>query len=176
MTMSRFRVAPRKGHLDRLKQMYGYLKKFATGAIRIRVEQPNLDNLPNQDFDWCYSVYGNVKEVLPNDLPLLLGRDITIITYTDANLYHDILTGQSVTGILHHCNQILIDWYSKIQATVETATFGSEFTAACIAADQIMDLRTTLQYLGVPVREKALYAWGQSVNYNKQLNSPFITQ
>jgi hypothetical protein len=69
MIMLRFRVAPRKGHLDRLKQMYGCLKKFATGAIRIRVEQPNLDDLPSQDFDWCYSVYGNVKEVLPKDLP-----------------------------------------------------------------------------------------------------------
>jgi hypothetical protein len=42
--------------------MYGYLKKFATGAIRIRVEQPNLDDLPSQDFERCYSVYGNVKE------------------------------------------------------------------------------------------------------------------
>jgi hypothetical protein len=28
MTMSRFRVAPRKGHLERLKRIYGYLKKF----------------------------------------------------------------------------------------------------------------------------------------------------
>jgi hypothetical protein len=28
MTMSRFRAAPREGHLDRLKRMYGYLKKF----------------------------------------------------------------------------------------------------------------------------------------------------
>jgi hypothetical protein len=146
MTMSRFRVAPRKGHLDRLKRMYGYLKKYATGAIRIRAEQPNLDDLPSQSFHWCYSVYGNVKE-LPKDLPRPLGREVTIITYTDANLYHDIRTGRSVTGILHLCNQTLFDLYSKRQATVETATFGSEFTAALIAVDQIMDLRTTLRYL-----------------------------
>jgi hypothetical protein len=58
------------------------------------------------------------------------GREVTIIAYTDANLHHDILTGRSVTEILHLCNQTLIDWYSKRQATVETATFGSEFTAA----------------------------------------------
>jgi hypothetical protein len=73
--------------------MYGYLKKFSTCANRIRVEQPNLDDLQSQDFDWCDSVYGNVKEVLPKDLPRQLGREVTIITYTDANLYHDILTG-----------------------------------------------------------------------------------
>jgi hypothetical protein len=66
-----------------------------------------------------------------------------MITYADANLYHDILTDRSVIGILHLCNQTLIDWYSNRQATVETATFGSEFSAAGIAVDQIMDLRTT---------------------------------
>ena len=44
-----------------------------------------------------------------------------------------------------------IDWYSKRQATVETATYGSEFVAARIAVDQIIDLWTTLRYLGVPI-------------------------
>jgi hypothetical protein len=34
MTMSRFRSAPRAGHLSRLKWIYGYLKKFASAAIR----------------------------------------------------------------------------------------------------------------------------------------------
>jgi hypothetical protein len=60
MTMSRFRVAPRKGHLERLKWIYGYLKKFSTSAIRVRVEEPDFTALPEQDFDWCYSVYSNV--------------------------------------------------------------------------------------------------------------------
>jgi hypothetical protein len=89
-------------------------------------------------------VYGNVQEVLPRDAPKPLGKTETTITYTDANLYHNIRTGRSVAGILHMCNQTLIDWYSKRQATVETATFGSKFTAARIAVDQIIDLRTTL--------------------------------
>jgi hypothetical protein len=33
MTMSHFRAAPRIGHLNRLKRMHGYLKKFASAAI-----------------------------------------------------------------------------------------------------------------------------------------------
>jgi hypothetical protein len=48
-----------------------------------------------------------------------------------------------------------MDWYSKKQATVETATFGSEFIAARTTIDQIVDLRMTLRYLGVPIREKS---------------------
>jgi hypothetical protein len=86
------------------------------------------------------SVYGNVEELLPKDAPKPLGKAVTTITYTDANFYHDMLTGRLVTGILHLCNQTLVDWYSKRQATVDTATFGSEFRAARIAVDHIIDL------------------------------------
>ena len=68
----------------------------------------------------------------------------TLTHYVDANLMHDALSGKSVTGILHFLNQTPIDWYSKKQNTVETATFGSEIVAACTATEQIIDLRNTL--------------------------------
>jgi hypothetical protein len=136
----------------------------------VRTSQPNFDELPEQNFDWCHSVYGTVEELIPKDAPPPLGNKVITVTYTDANLYHDMLTGRSVTGILHLCNQTLIDWYSKRQATVETATFGSEFTAARIAVDQIIDLRTTLRYLGVPVNDKSyMFGDNQSVVTNSTI-------
>ena len=73
----------------------------------------------------------------------------------DANLHHDHVTGRTLTGILHFVNATPINWYSKRQATVETDTYGSEFVAARIAVDQIIDLRNTLRYLGVPIRDKS---------------------
>jgi hypothetical protein len=89
----------------------------------------------------------------------------------------DMLTGRSVTGILHLCNQTQIDWYSKRKSTVETATFGSEFMAARIAVDQIIDLGTTLWYLGVPVNHKSyMFGDNQVVIMNEQLNSACITE
>ena len=30
--------------------------------------------LPDQDFDWTYSVYGDVHEILPDDMPEHLAR------------------------------------------------------------------------------------------------------
>jgi hypothetical protein len=101
------------------------------------------------------------------DAPKPLWKAVTTIMYTDANLYHDMFTGRSVTGILHLCNQTLIDWYAKRQATVETATFRSDFTAARIAVDQIINLRTTLQYLGVPLYKKKLHVWRQPSSCNE---------
>jgi hypothetical protein len=47
-----------------------------------------------------------------------------------------MLTGRSVTGVLHMRNQTLADWYSKRQTNAETAIFGSEFTATQITVDQ----------------------------------------
>jgi hypothetical protein len=68
---------------------------------------------------------------------------------------YDIITGRSVTGILHMINKTPLDWYSKKQATLETATYGSEYVAARICVEQIIDLRNTLQYMGVPIQSKS---------------------
>lgn len=161
MSMSSFRASPRVGHLDRLKRIYGYLSKMRHATIRIRTMEPDYSDIPEQFYDWTTSVYGDVKELLPLDAPEPLGKCVTFTTYVDANLYHDMMTGRSVTGIIHLINQTPFDWYSKKQSTVETATYGSEFVAARIAIDQIIEHRTMLRYLGVPVREKT-YMFGDN--------------
>jgi hypothetical protein len=156
-----------KGHLERLKRIYDYLKKFLSAAIRVR---PDLDDLTNQEFDWCHTAYGKVEELLPQDAPKPLRNMVTTVTYMDANLYYDMLTGRSVTGVLHLCNGTLVDWYSQRQATVETATFGSEFTAARNAVDQIIDIRTALRYLYVPVNNKRyMFGYNQAVVSNSTI-------
>jgi hypothetical protein len=173
MTMSGFRMAPRVGHLKKLRRIYGYLSKMRYASIRIRTEEPDYSDLPDDTYDWTYSVYGNVREHLPTDAPDPLGNYITLSHYVDANLMHDVSTGRSVTGILHLVNKTPIDWYSKKQATVETATYGSEFVAARICIEQIIELRNTLRYLGVPIREKS-YMFGDNksvVDSSMQLNA-----
>ena len=49
-------------------------------------------------------------------------------------------------------NKTPIDWFSKKQSTAETSTCGSEYTSARTCVEQILDLRITLRYLGVPIR------------------------
>jgi hypothetical protein len=161
MTLSSFRAIPRHGHMDRVRRVYGYLSKMKDAAIRVRTDEPDYSSLPEQEFDWAQSVYGNVSELLPTDAPSPLGKYVTLTHYFDANLYHDMLTGRSVTAILHLFNKTPIDWYSKKQATIETATYGSEFVAARTCVDQVVDLRTSLRYLGVPIRETS-YMFGDN--------------
>jgi hypothetical protein len=164
MTMATFRAEPRIGHMERLQRMCGYLASFSTAAIRIRTEEPDYSGLPDFEYDWERTVYGNCKEVVPDDIPKPLGKPVITTTYKDANLMHCLATGRSVTGILHLLNKTPIDWFSKKQNTVETATYGSEFSAGRVAVDQALDLRLTLRYLGVPIKGKAyLFGDNQSV-------------
>ena len=161
MSMSGFRSMPRQGHLERLKRIYGYICKFPHAKLRIRTKEPDYSDIPDLEVDWDKSIYGKLKEEIPADAPEPLGKYVTTTSHVDANLLHDLLTGRSVTAILHFLNQFPIDWYSKKQRTVETATYGSEMQAAKICVEQIIDLRLTLRYLGVPIREKS-YMFGDN--------------
>ena len=102
-------------------------------------------HLPDLEYDWT-RIYGNVLEEIPKDAPEPLGKSVTTTTFLDANLLHDLITGRSVTAVLHFFNLTPGDWYSKRQATVENATYGSEFVAAKTATEQIVDIRQTLRY------------------------------
>ena len=176
-TMSRFRAAPRQGHMDRLKRIYSYVIRTKDYAIRFRTEKPDYSFLPDQDFYWTYSVYGDVHEILPDDMPEPLGESETTTTTMDANLNHCLATGKSLTECLHFVNKTPVDWYSKNQATVETATYGSEFVAAKTATEQIMDIRQTLRYLGAPITTKSfLFGDNRSVVTSATLPHSTLTK
>ena len=161
MSLSRFRAQPRKGHLDRAKRIVGYLLFLPDGAIRFRTGEPDFSSLRDQEYDWTRTVYSGACEQIPHDIPKPLGKHVQTTHYVDANLHHDLATGKAVTAVFHFLNQTPIDAYTKRQSTVETATYGSEFVAARTAVDQIIDIRTTLRYLGVPIRDMS-YMFGDN--------------
>ena len=73
-TMSRFRSAPRKGHLEWLERVYGYVLKTKHYSTRYRTKEPDYSYLPNMKYDWSYTVYGNVQEIIPTTVPNLLAN------------------------------------------------------------------------------------------------------
>src|SRR5687767_6964814 len=109
-----------------------------SATLQFQVHEPDYSKLPEKQYNWS-SIYGEVSELLPKDAPEPLGKHVVLTHYVDANLFHNALTGRSVTGILHMLNAMPIYWYSKKQGTVETATYGSEFVAAHVCIEQIVD-------------------------------------
>ena len=132
-----------------MKRLYGYITKTKHFAIRYKAKECDYSHLPKQEYEWTRTV------------PKPLGKMVIATTFLDAKLLHDIVTGKSVTAVLHFVNTTPTDSFSNRQVTVETATYGSEFVAAKAATEQIMDLRNALGYLGVPIITKA-YLFGDN--------------
>ena len=154
MSLGRFRANPRQGHLDRLKRVVGYMKRKPNCAIRFRTGVPDYETTFGSDpirYDWMETVYGTPPEEVDEKAPMPKGKMVRTSSFVDANLMHDMVAGRSCTGILKFMNQTPVDWFSKRQNQVETATYGSEFMAARQAVERIIDLRYTLRSFGVPL-------------------------
>ena len=100
--------------------------------------------------DWT-DFYGDIKEPMPPDMPEPLGNVMSTHCFVDADHAGDKKTRRSQTGILIFCNRAPIIAYSKRQPSVETSTFGAEFTAMKTAVELIAGLRYKLQMFGVPI-------------------------
>jgi hypothetical protein len=130
MSMSHFSFNPRVGHLERPKRIFGYLRKQHDARIYFTTYIPkNEDLFEVPEHDWMYSVFDSAEEI-HDKLPVPQGKVVQLTTTKDANMLHYKVTGKSCTGILHKLNQMLIEWSSKRQNTVETATYGSELCGA----------------------------------------------
>jgi hypothetical protein len=122
------------------------LRRFKSAAISDRCDRLNYTSLPFQEYDWAKSVHGNAIEEMAKDTNKQLCNPVVTFHYVDANLYHDLLTGRSVTSAIHFCSQTLVDWVSKRQKCVQAATFRSEIVAARITVTQIEDIRKRSSY------------------------------
>jgi hypothetical protein len=155
-TMSRYNMAPREGHLEAMKRVFGYLKKFPKGKIVVDASYRDHSNFVFRDYDTWKEFYPDASEEMPDNMPEPYGKKVRISCYVDADHAHDTVTRRSVTAILLFVNNTPIRWHSKRQKTVETSTYGSEMVAARIATDTIIEIRYILRMLGVPIDGPAL--------------------
>jgi hypothetical protein len=155
--------------------MYGNLKRNPTSATRFQVNIPNHEHIATPiQYDWISSIYGNVKEELPPDMPRPRGKLVQTSTYQDVNFYHDLVTGRAMCGIIDLVNRTPIASYCKKQKSVETASYGSEFKVARHACEQIFDLSYTLRMMGIPVDGPA-WAFGDKASVITSSTIPLST-
>ena len=93
--------------------MFGYVVKMKHATSHFRVTPPDHSQHPTEQYDWEKTFYGNAKEIIAPNCSKPLGPPVTLTTYVDANLCHDMLSGKSVTGIVHFLNKTVIHFYSK---------------------------------------------------------------
>ncbi|MGH7955350.1 MAG: Ty1/Copia family ribonuclease HI [Gloeomargaritales cyanobacterium] len=150
-SLSRFSCAPRKGHLDMAKRIFGYLKKFPKKGYVIHPLPPKVD-IPieslKHDFGHQYDYF---TEELDPRFPEPLLQELEINIFADADHGHDKTTGRSITGILAMVGSTPTTWSAKRQPCVQTSTFGSEFIALKKAVEGSITLRYHLRSMGVHV-------------------------
>ena len=86
MTLSSFWAQPCHGHLKSVKCIYGYLYKLKDAEICVCTQELEYSNVPEEEYEWAMSVYGDVSELIPKDVPEPLGKYVTLSHYVDANL------------------------------------------------------------------------------------------
>jgi hypothetical protein len=137
--LSRYLANPRKGHLQQVFHIFGYLKKHERSTMVFDDSEPSFDQSRFGKCDWG-KFYPDVEDPLPPNMPEPRGKAVSTTCIVDADHTGCRVTQRSHMGIVIFVNRAPIVWYSKRQNTVETSTFGSEFVALKIAIDQIEGL------------------------------------
>jgi len=148
--LSSFTIQPRVGHLDQVFHIFGYLKRNRRATLMFDESRVDWNEAAFSTHDWI-DFYRDAKELLPPNAPPPRGNPVQINCFVDADHAGNRLTRRSQTGILVFLNRTPILWYSKAQNTVETSSFGSEFTAMRIAVELLESLRYKLRMFGIPL-------------------------
>ena len=119
---------PRIGHLQQVYHIFGYLKLSPRRRLFFDLDYPKILEGRFQRFDWI-DFYKGVKEDISIDMPESRGNPVEVHCFVDASHVSDKITRRSHTRILIFINKSTISFCSKRQNSVETSTFGSEFTA-----------------------------------------------
>ena len=165
--LSSHMALPREGHLTQLFHMFSYLKKKHNSRMVFDPSYPFVDEERfKSEEDWKV-LYGDVKEAIPPNAPEARGNEVVIRHYVDADHAGEKLTRRSRTGYITFLNMSPTNWFSKRQNSVESSTFGSEFTALKIVTEHNRGLRWKLRMLGVPINESSyVFCDNMSVVYN----------
>ena len=165
--MSSHLALPRTGHLKELVHIFGYLKKHHNAEMPFDPSVPDIDMKQFERQDWSESIYGQLEEEMPPNMPKPLGMEMVMRVYVDSDHAGESLTCRSRTGFVVFLNNAPIYWLSKKQTSCETSTFGSEFCAMKQATEYVRGLKYKLRMMGIPCSAPAfVYGDNQSVLVN----------
>jgi hypothetical protein len=113
---------PLEGHLDAVFRVFAYLAMHHNSRVVFYRTDPSVDMGAFINNDWK-SMYGDVKDMIPPDVPVPCGKEVDLRLFVDSDHAGDQLTRPSRTGNVIYLNMAPIVWFSKRQPTVESSVF-----------------------------------------------------
>jgi hypothetical protein len=167
--MEKSHVAPWQGHLDHLQRVCSYLRKYPDAVIWFRTGIPDYSHLDHIKFDWAYSLYGDLDEELPPNMPTLRGNPVCTTSLKMPISCTISLLGGTVQESFIWSTRLLWNGFQSTKRLLKLPPMVP--VADCIVTEQIVDLKYTLQMVGVPLDGKA-YMFGddQSVITTQRWN------
>ena len=159
--MASMMANPRRGHLDQLLHIFGYLKANHNAEMVFDPTMPNIDKSQFPRQSWSHTPYAGMKEQMPDNMHEPRGFGFVISAYVDSDHAGDSVTRRSRTGFIIFLNSAPIYWMSKKQPGLETSSFGSEFMAMKHCCEYLRGLRYKLRMMGIPV-EGPSYIFGDN--------------
>ena len=86
---------PREGHLNVVFQMFAFLKGKHNGIMVFDPTEPDIDETKFLKQDWLATVYGDCKEIIPEDAPKPQGIGFTLQAFVDSDHAGDSVTRRS---------------------------------------------------------------------------------
>ena len=159
-SLGRFSACPRKGHLERVLRVFGYLKKNKNRRVVVDSRDPIItggkDSLDKDFTEILREAYPDAAEEVDTNIPTPLIDELEITTFVDSDHAHDKVTRRSITGILILVGRTPVFFSSKRQGAIETSTYGAEFCAMRTAVEEVQSVRYMLRCLGVKIRHASL--------------------
>ena len=81
--MSQYLVAPRKGHLDKLFNIFSYLRANLSFPLSFKVGRMTNDYSNFKEVDWS-EFYPNAEEIIPLNMPIPMECPVTVTVWVDA--------------------------------------------------------------------------------------------
>ena len=167
-TLASHMALPREGHLEAVFHVFAYLGNKHNARAVLDPSYPDIDTSVFPEFEWV-RFYGDVKEPIPMDAPEERGKEVDLRLYVDSDHAGNKRVRRSRTGFFVFMNSALINWLSKLQATIETSVFGAEFVSMKQGIETVRGIRYKLRMMGVPLSGPT-YTYGDnmSVIHNTQ--------
>jgi hypothetical protein len=165
-SLARFSSCPRKGHMDRALQVFGYLKRRSNRRIIVDSRDPIFEggeDAFSKDFEKeLASAYPEAAEEVDRKIPDPLVDEMEITVFVDSDHAHDKVTRRSITGIFIFVGRTPVFYQSKRQGAIETSSYGAEFCAMRTATEETIAVRYMLRCLGVKVTHPT-YMFGDNL-------------
>jgi hypothetical protein len=121
----------------------------------IKINPADIEDLPEplskNTKDEMSIEYPDACEEISKQDPEPRGKELKITVFVDSDHAHDARTRRSITGLLGFLGCTPIMARAKRQTSVDSSTYGAEFSAARSAVEYIIGMRLFLRSIGVPV-------------------------